>query len=97
MSHILVCPRCGGEITEYSKSFSCSNWKKEDGECKFSIWKSCCGAIFTIEDVEKLLGGETIKKTNISKAGKEYPALWSLHDSYEVRFEYANRDGEASC
>ncbi len=33
-----VCPRCGGEILENSKGYSCINWQ-QPYNCKFVIWK----------------------------------------------------------
>ena len=88
---MLKCPMCGGEVTEKEKSFSCSNWKSIDGGCKFTIWKESFGARFTKEDVEKLINGEVIVKTNISKSGNEYPANWLLDNDNKAVFEYVEK------
>lgn len=88
----LKCPICGGEMTEASKGYSCSKWKKEDGGCKFTIWKESYGAVFSESDVEALLKGETIRKTNISKTGKQYEADWYLDEENKAAFKYVNEN-----
>ena len=91
MIHNLKCPVCGGEMTEASKGYSCSKWKKEDGGCKFTIWKESYGAVFTEEDAEALLNGETVRKTNTSKLGNQYEADWFLNkESNKVNFDYVD-------
>lgn len=76
MTKNLKCPVCGGDITETAKGFSCKNWADDKGGCKFTIWKESCGAVFDEDDAEKLINGERVQKTNISKEGKPYEAEW---------------------
>ena len=97
MSKMLICPLCGGEILEHTKSFSCSNWKRKDGGCKFTIWKNSYGAEFNEEDVAKLLAGENVEKTNLSMDGEEYQALWFLNENHTARFRYAEQEDEVPC
>lgn len=60
------CPKCGGDVTETPKAFSCST----DG-CDVVIWKtSFTGATYSQSDAETLLSGGTVKKTNTWKSGK---------------------------
>ena len=60
------CPKCGGDIVETPKAFSCAN----DG-CDVAIWKnSFTNATYTSDDAEILLTGGTVKKTNTWKSGK---------------------------
>ncbi|MBQ5783123.1 MAG: hypothetical protein IIV99_07055, partial [Oscillospiraceae bacterium] len=33
-----TCPRCGAEVVEYAKSYTCVNWPQPHN-CKFVIWK----------------------------------------------------------
>ena len=87
----IKCPLCGGEILERKKSFSCSNWKDEDGGCHFTIWKVNFGATFSEDDIIRLFQGETLRKVNVSKAGNEYLADWTLDptpDGYGAKYTY---------
>ena len=72
----LVCPICGkGTVIEGTKSWGCSNYKEENGACKFGIWKVISGAELTRADVAKLIDGkETRKMTFTNKDGKEFEA-----------------------
>ncbi|MCP4347684.1 MAG: DNA topoisomerase III [Desulfobacterales bacterium] len=49
------CPVCGGKIIEGKRGFGCSNWKKQDGECRFVIWKNISGRMITPPVISKLL------------------------------------------
>ena len=92
----IKCPVCGGNIVKHRKSFSCENWKDEDGKCSFAIWKQSFGAMFNVEDVVHLLQGESIEKTNISRAGNSYQALWKLNEEYKAWFKYISPDNVAT-
>ncbi len=78
----ITCPVCNnGNIVENDRVFSCSNasynseTKMNEG-CEFVIWKNNRGSILAMEDIEKLIAGETIEKTDlVSQAGKEYTGL----------------------
>lgn len=64
-----VCPECGGAIIEREKGFFCEN-SGNNGDCKTAIWKESNGATYTAKDVEILLNGGTVEKTNTWKSGK---------------------------
>ena len=64
-----VCPECGGKIIEREKGFFCEN-SGTNGDCKTAIWKESNGATYTAEDVETLLTGGTVEKTNTWRSGK---------------------------
>ena len=49
------CPACGGDIIEGNRGFGCSNWKKEDGECRFVVWKLTSGRVITPYMIKSLL------------------------------------------
>lgn len=61
------CPACGGQIVENSKGYGCSNWRQENGGCKFVIWKTIAGYTLTPEIVQQLL---TEKKTGMIEGFK---------------------------
>lgn len=80
------CPRCGCDIVETDKAFSCSGWKNEP-PCKFAIWKNnkflaASKKKLTATKVKKLLSdGFYIEKGLTSKAGKKYDAKIILEDT----------------
>ena len=88
MLNTVKCPICGGRIVEHKKSFSCENWKVEDGGCGFAVWKNNFGASFTEEDVVQLIQGNSVEKENISKAGNPYKAIWNLNEEKKAWFQY---------
>jgi len=70
------CPRCGGDIIEGKKGFGCSRWRKEDGGCRFVIWKTIAGKKIPKSAVTQLLqnGITQIIPDFISKKGKKFSA-----------------------
>ena len=84
----IKCPLCGGDLIETGKAFTCINWKKEDGGCKFTVWKESFGAVFDADDAEKLIRGESVEKMNVSKKGNKYPAVWELDDAKNMHYTY---------
>ncbi len=70
------CPRCGGNIIEGKKGFGCSRWRKEDGGCRFVIWKIIAGKKIPKSAVTQLLQNgitQTIQGFT-SKQGKKFSA-----------------------
>jgi DNA topoisomerase III len=70
------CPRCGGDIIEGKKGFGCSRWRKEDGQCRFVIWKTITGKKISKNAVTQLLqkGITHDMKGFTSKEGKKFSA-----------------------
>ena len=56
-----VCPLCGGQIIEGKKGVGCANWRPEQGNCLFVIWKEISGKRLTSENIETLLKGKTTR------------------------------------
>lgn len=59
------CPRCGAEVVEYSKSYTCLNWPQPHN-CKFVIWKQPIqfkqqGVEIDRNAAQKLLQGQTVQ------------------------------------
>ena len=88
------CPLCGGEIISTTRSYSCENWKREDGGCQFCIWKEAFGALFDENDAEALIAGKTVQKYNISKKGNPYLANWKLDSQLKMHYTYVDRGAE---
>lgn len=80
------CPRCGAEVVEQPKSFSCRDWKSG---CAFAIWKSISGKRITARTAKTLLtqGKTATLKGFKSRAGKPFAARLKL-DEGEVRLEF---------
>jgi DNA topoisomerase III len=85
-----ICPSCGkGRILSGKKSYFCSEWKEG---CRFTIWRDCCGAAITDNDVKTLLsGGKTRAKKMKTKAGKEFSAplqLCKTEKDWQIKFAF---------
>lgn len=57
----LSCPLCGGQIIEGKKGVGCANWRPEQGNCLFVIWKEISGKKLTSENINTLLKGNTTR------------------------------------
>jgi DNA topoisomerase III len=70
------CPRCGGDIIEGKKGFGCSRWRKEDGLCRFVIWKIITGKKIPRSAVTQLLQKGVTQNIQgfTSKQGKKFSA-----------------------
>ena len=63
----VLCPECGANIVDTGRFFICKNYKSP---CKFCLPHELQGAIFTLDDIEKLIDGEEVEKTFTWKSGK---------------------------
>ena len=50
-----TCPNCKGNIIEGKKGFGCANWRKDDGACRFVVWKQIMGRDISADVVVELL------------------------------------------
>lgn len=57
----LACPACSGRIIEGKKGVGCANWRPEQGNCRFVIWKEISGKKLTGKNMETLLAGKTTR------------------------------------
>jgi DNA topoisomerase-3 len=79
-----VCPRCGGQVQEFSLGYSCSNHKNH--KCGFVIWKNPKGRLFSkihisATDAKSLLAGKPVSKKNlVKKDGTTFDASLKLKD-----------------
>jgi len=55
------CPVCGGNIIEGKKGMGCANWRPEQGNCRFVIWKEISGKKLTSKNIAALLKGNTTR------------------------------------
>lgn len=87
---IATCPKCGKQVQEYPKSFSCESGKNG---CGFTIWKSIAGKTITKAQALKLISkGKTDRiKGFTSKAGKPFDAYLVLQQDYSISFQFPPR------
>lgn len=84
------CPKCGGDIVETKKAYSCENWRDASGGCKFAIWKTIAQRPITPSDARVLLEeGKTMKLDGFrSKAGNPFRAALMIDEEFKVRFVF---------
>lgn len=90
---IMICPKCGKQIVEREKNYSCEGWK--DG-CKMTIWKNSFSKLgakdITKDEAVKLFKGESIRMQFISKKGKPYHVYVKYNfDTDKLDFEFENK------
>ena len=81
-----VCPRCGRNILEGTKSFYCEGYKDEENKCNFTLWKEqkYPSVILSKGMAKALLSGGDIQIKDLkSKEGKSYSAYFGLVDDGE--------------
>lgn len=76
------CPRCGKEIIETSKAYSCTGWNDKDNPCNFAIYKNILGKKISKDIAISLLkNGKTRKISGFkSKTGKTFDAILVIAD-----------------
>ena len=91
------CPACGGDVVPGPKGYGCANWREEDGNCKFVIWKTVAQKEITEEVAKQLLeNGATDELFGfISRKGNAFSAKLRLETDesgrYKTVFEFADR------
>ncbi len=94
------CPACQGEIIEGNRGFGCSNWREEDGGCRFVIWKKIAGKPISLELAKEFLAKGKIGPFDdfISKKGTPFSACLVIvkqDDKWEVKFDF-NGENQAN-
>ncbi len=56
------CPVCDGKIIKGKRGYGCSNWRAQDGGCRFVIWEMLCGKKLTPSNIKTLTAGKTTRK-----------------------------------
>lgn len=84
----VLCPNCGEHIIDTGKFFICKNYKNP---CNFCLTHELQGAKFTIQDIEKMLDGDSIEKTFTWKSGKQSTNTVTIEEengrySYKIHF-----------
>lgn len=84
------CPKCGKEVLQTAKAYSCCGGR--DG-CGFIIWKTIASKNISVAQAKKLVEK---KKTDLikgfkSKTGKEFNAHIVLKDDFSTGFEFKEK------
>ena len=91
----LVCPVCAGRIIEGKKGFGCSNWRPEQGNCRFVIWKQVLGKKLTIKNIGTLLAGKTTRPYVFRDMGEnKFKAKLRMVKDPEFFIEIVPMEGE---
>lgn len=91
---IMTCPKCGKQIVEREKNYSCEGWK--DG-CKMTIWKNSFSKLgakdIAKDEAVRLFKGESIRMQFISKKGKPYHVYVKYDfETDKLDFEFENKN-----
>jgi len=55
------CPACGGKIIKGKRGYGCSNWRAQDGGCRFVIWEMISGKKLSPASIKTLIDGKTTR------------------------------------
>jgi len=74
------CPMCGGDVVAGTKGYGCANWRRENGGCKFVIWKTIAQKEISEKYATQLLenGITDLLFGFVSKKGKAFSARLKL-------------------
>jgi DNA topoisomerase-3 len=80
------CPKCGADVIEQKKSFSCRDWRNG---CGFAIWKTMAGKRISARTAKTLLrdGVTSVLKGFTSKSKQKFSARLKLQDG-KVSFDF---------
>ncbi len=82
-----VCPVCGGRIIEGKKGYGCSNWRPEQGNCRFVIWKDISGKQLSFDNALTLAAGNTTRPYVLkNEQGEKYKARLKMIPAREGGF-----------
>lgn len=83
------CPRCGGDIRTTSFGYGCSNYRREEDPCKFTVGTIAGVKIDESDVIDLITRGETRKISGFtSKKGNKFDAKLKLNEDKEVKFEF---------
>ena len=94
----LACPACKkGTIIESDRAYGCDHWRRTEGDCHFTVWKTIAGHKVTAKEAQALIAGRTVGPLTLtSKAGKPFQASLRIDDpgTGHVEFIFAPREEE---
>ncbi|MCP4688008.1 MAG: hypothetical protein GY859_08165, partial [Desulfobacterales bacterium] len=89
------CPSCGGKVVEGGKGFGCVNWRREDGGCRFVIWKTIARKKIPPQLARTLLTERIAGPVDgfMSKKNKPFSARLKLareQGEWKVKFDFSD-------
>lgn len=88
---VAVCPKCGKNVIEWQKGFSCESGKNG---CGFVVWKTIAGKSISAAQAKKLIEKkrtDLIKGFTSSKTGNKFDAYLILKDDFSTGFEFQKK------
>ena len=91
-----ICPKCGNEIIESEKGFSCRGYKKDGTGCNIKLWKNKWNATFTLDDFYDLIKDKKVIEKEITVSLKTWvqPLRYNF-ETFDV--EYVESEGVSIC
>ena len=90
-----ACPVCGGKIIKGKRGYGCSNWRIQDGGCRFVIWEMISGRKLTPANIRTLTEGKTTRKYVFKEEnGEKFKAKLKLEKSESGIWETVMIDKE---
>lgn len=82
------CPKCGSEIKENYKKFSCT-------KCDFGFWKILASRQLSVEEAETLIRDKKVENLQgfRSKLGRTFDANLRMNDAFEIEFYWDENEG----
>lgn len=81
MKHVLgKCPQCAGQVVEFRNFYGCTNWRKPDGACPFTLPKTFAGREIPAHVAADLIKNRCTKRLSgfVSQAGNNFEAKLEL-------------------
>ena len=84
------CPKCSGDIRKTKFGYGCSNWKPENGGCKYTLPGEICKKKISPANIKQLLkDGETrVLKGFTGKSGKKFDAKLKFDSECNIVFDF---------
>jgi DNA topoisomerase-3 len=74
-----ICPVCGAKIIKGKRGYGCSNWRAQDGGCRFVIWETINGKKLTPANIKTLTEGKATRKYVFrEESGRKFKAKLKL-------------------
>ncbi len=82
------CPKCGSQMKENYKKFSCT-------KCDFGFWKILASRQLSVEEAETLIRDKKVENLQgfRSKLGRTFDANLRMNDAFEIEFYWDESEG----
>ncbi len=82
------CPKCGSDMKENYKKFSCT-------KCDFGFWKILASRQLSVDEAETLIRNKKVENLQgfRSKLGRTFDANLRMNDAFEIEFYWDENEG----